>query len=248
MGFFTKIFYLSTIIIIIIIICSIITYYYFKNYIQDYLLNYDTTVSKLQGFDKLKNEQHILRDFIFGTPNINKRFLIQNLINKNEINIFKKIFNIYSKDIESNINNQINVNLINSYGKIPKNEDILIIDKIIDKIKKRIELLYHKILKLNFYTICLNKKNSTVFPHCDCKSFDIIKKKFINNMCPDRHYSVTIPLNNNYKGGNFKFCNDNKIIDIKKGNGIIFDGNEVHEVTTINENKRLVLIIWFQKI
>ena len=47
------------------------------------------------------------------------------------------------------------------------------------------------------------------YPYSDCKSFDSINKKFINNACPNRHFVVYTVLNNNYKGGEFKFCNNN---------------------------------------
>jgi len=247
MSFIKKIFYLF-IFIIIIIISFIIIYYYIKNYILDIVLNYNENIQKLQGFDKLKNEQYLLRKFVYGTPDFNKRFLINNLINKKEINILKNIFKLYSKNIVANINKQININLIDNYGIIPKENDIIFVEQIIHKIKRKTELLYNIPLKTTFYILCANKKGSIVYPHSDCKSFDKEKNKFIDNICPDRHFSVSIPLNNNYKGGNFKFCNDNKIINIKKGQSLIFDGNEIHEVSEISHNKRLVLLIWFTRI
>lgn len=236
------------ILFILIIIIFLAVYYYLKKYILDIFLNYEEKIQKLQGFNKLKNEQHILRSFIFNKPDFNKRYIVNNLINKNEINILKNLFKLYSKNITLNSNKQIHVNLIDNYAKIPENNHILLLEKIIFKVKKKIQLLYNLQLKTAFYTICSNQKDSIIYPHSDCKSFDKEKMKFIDNMCPDRHFSVLINLNNNYKGGFFKFCNNNKIIKIKKGQSLFFDANEVYEITKVNNNKRLVFILWFTKI
>jgi len=236
-------FYIILFIIILIITICIFAYFYIKKYFS----NNNEKIDKLQGFDKLNKEQNLLRKYIFKKPNYNKRFLIKNIINKDNIIFLKKIFKKYSTNIISNINNQININLIDTYGKIPTNDDIKVMNSIVKKLQKKTELLYNKKLKLDYYTICLNQKNTTVFPHADCKSFDINNKKFIDNICPQRHFSISILLNNtnNYNGGKFKFCNNNKIINIKKTDAIIFDCNEIHEITKIHKGKRLVLIIWF---
>lgn len=246
MGLIKKIFFFILFIILLIIIICIISYFY----IRKYLFNNYENIDKLQGFNKLNKEQNLLRKYIFKKPDYNKRFLIKNIINKNEIKILKNIYKNYSINVASNINNQININLSDSYAKIPINNDKKSIDEIIEKIKKKTELLYNKKLKLDYYTICLNQKNTTTFPHADCKSFDVNNNKFIDNICPNRHFSISILLNNvnNYKGGKFKFCNDDKVININKGDAIIFDTNEIHEVTKIKKGKRLVIIIWFTKI
>jgi len=241
MGFFRNIFYILIFIIILIIITFIIFYYYFKKF-SNY--NYNNFI-KLQGFDKLKKEQHLLRNFIYKTPNINKRFIVKNLINKYENYFLKYIYKKYSKNIVCNNNNQINTNLITEYSKIPKKKHIIIINEILDKIKKKIEILYNKKIKLYNYIICQNNINSTIHPQSDCKSFIPESNKFIDNICSNKHYSINIPLNSKYKGGNFKFCNENKIIKIKKNNTLIFDSREVYEVTPILYGKRLVLIAWF---
>lgn len=248
MSFLKKILYVF-IFILIIISLLIILYYYIKNYIEDIFINYEQNIQKLQGITKLKNEQHILRNFVYGKKNYNKRFLVNNLLNNYEIIFLKKIFKLYSKNILPNKNKQININLINNFGKLPLDKDILCIEKIINKVKKKIELLYFKELKLSFYILSLCQKGNIVYPHSDCKSFNINSKNFINNMCPDRHYVVVIPLNNyNYNDGKFKFCNNNKIINIKQGQGLIYDGREIYEITEIKNNKKLNLYIWFSKI
>ena len=146
-----------------------------------------------------------------------------------------------------NYNNQLHFNLLNLYAIKPSNNHIIILNKIINRIRLKIELIYNLNLKLDYYVFTKNRKNALDYPYSDCKSFDSINKKFINNACPNRHFVVYTVLNNNYKGGEFKFCNNNIPIKLNQTDLLIFDGHEVHETNPILNGKQNVLTIWFKK-
>ena len=89
---FKYLFYITLFIIIIIIIASISYYYYFKYQLNNFI-KFKNKVIELQGYDKIKKDQNILRKFIFKKQDYNKRYILTNFIDKKQLNFLNLFLN-----------------------------------------------------------------------------------------------------------------------------------------------------------
>ena len=104
----------------------------------------------------IKLKKIILRKFIFKKQDYNKRYT--NFIDKKQLNFLNLFLNfIQNICIIIIIINYI-LSKLNLYAIKPSNNHIIILNKIINRIRLKIELIHNLNLKLDYYVFTKNRK------------------------------------------------------------------------------------------
>lgn len=182
-----------------------------------------------------------LKDYILVLENIIPDKLCDDILNEyknsKEWEDAFLVKNIVSKEIRNCVRIQISLN-----ETIEKNKNIrkTLDDKVFECAKKGIEKYNKKFSHVNIskdsgYDLLKYEKGGFYTEHVDL--FTEIP----------RTISCSFILNNNFKGGEFSFFDNELIYTIKKGSAIMFPSNFLypHSVLPVTEGTRYSIVTWF---